>query len=54
VKTWSVEAVYDYFWRSDQYTAQQEMIFTAGFDLPGLTDNGFRIGSPGSTLSAAE
>jgi outer membrane autotransporter protein len=31
-KTWSVEAVYDYFWRSDLYSANQVMLrFTARF-----------------------
>jgi outer membrane autotransporter protein len=26
VRTWSVEAVYDYYWRNDDYTAQQVML----------------------------
>jgi outer membrane autotransporter protein len=31
-KNWSLEAVYDYFWRNDRYTANQFMIrFTARF-----------------------
>ena len=29
---WSLEAVYDFYWRADNYTAQQGMIrFTARF-----------------------
>jgi uncharacterized protein with beta-barrel porin domain len=31
-KTWSVEAVYDYYWRSDNYVANQGMVrFSARF-----------------------